>query len=78
MCRKYQQFHSCYALVNLPIFSTHSMKYIWYSPKESKYVYLSIKQMNGLIDGLTVSLKCFLGLLISGIFFIYKLFVSIC
>ena len=27
----------CYALVKMLIFSTHSMKYIWYSPKKSKY-----------------------------------------
>ena len=26
-----------YALVKLLIFSTHSMKYIWYSPQNSKY-----------------------------------------
>ena len=37
MCWKYQQFHSCYALVKLLIFSTHSIKYIWYSPQKSKY-----------------------------------------
>ena len=33
---KYHQFHSCSALVKMLIFSTHSMKYIWYSPKKSK------------------------------------------
>ena len=34
---KYHKFHSCYALVKMPIFSTHSMKYIWYSLQKSKY-----------------------------------------
>ena len=37
MCLKYQQFYSCYALVKLLILSTHSMKYICYSPQKSKY-----------------------------------------
>ena len=37
-CRKYQQFHSCYALVKLLIFSTHSMKYIWYSPQNIPFI----------------------------------------
>ena len=31
---KYHQFHSCYALVKMLLFSTHSMKYIWYSTKK--------------------------------------------
>ena len=34
---KYHKFHSCYALVKLLIFSTHSMKYIWFSPQNRKY-----------------------------------------
>ena len=40
---KYHKFHSCYALVKMLIFSTHSMKYIWYSPLKSKYpLYLAV------------------------------------
>ena len=30
---KYYQFHSCYTVVKMLIFPTHSMIYIWYSPK---------------------------------------------
>ena len=37
MCWKYQLYHSCYALVGLQIFLTHSIKYIWYSSQKSKY-----------------------------------------
>ena len=32
---KHKYFHSCCALVKIRIFSTHSMKYIWYSPQKS-------------------------------------------
>ena len=34
---KHQNFHSCCALMKILMFSTHSMKYIWYSPQKSKY-----------------------------------------
>ena len=34
---KHQNFHSCCAIVKILMFSTHSMKYIWYSPQKSKY-----------------------------------------
>ena len=37
MTWKHLNFHSCYALVKILMFSTHSMKYIWYSPQKSKY-----------------------------------------
>ena len=30
-------FTLCCALVNLLIFSSHSMKFVWYSPRKSKY-----------------------------------------
>ena len=32
-----------YALMKLLIFSTHSMKYIWYTPQESKYPLLTLE-----------------------------------
>ena len=34
---KHRNFHSCCALMKILMFSTHSMKYIWYSPQKSKY-----------------------------------------
>ena len=37
---KYYKFHPCYALVKMLIFSTHSMKYIWYSPKKVNILYV--------------------------------------
>ena len=44
---KYHKIHSCYALVNLLILSSHSMKYIWYSPQKSKYpLYIGEKEYN--------------------------------
>ena len=33
----HRNFHSCCALMKILMFSTHSMKYIWYSPQKSKY-----------------------------------------
>ena len=35
-----QNFHSCCALVKILMFSTHSMKYVWYSPKKVNIFYL--------------------------------------
>ena len=55
MCWKYQKIHSCYALVNLLIFSSHSMKYIWYSPQKSKYpLYICTKFHENILDGIKV------------------------
>ena len=34
---KISEFYSCCALVNLLIFSSQSIKYVWYSPQNSKY-----------------------------------------
>ena len=31
------KFHLCYACLKIQMFSTHLMKYIWYSPQKSKY-----------------------------------------
>ena len=36
-CRVWITSDSYYALVKILMFSTHSMKYIWYSPQKSKY-----------------------------------------
>ena len=36
-CWTYQKFYSYCALVNLLIFSSQSIKYVWYSPQNSKY-----------------------------------------
>ena len=37
MSWKHRNFHSCCAFMKILMFSTHSMKYIWYSPQKSKY-----------------------------------------
>ena len=37
MCWKYQYFYKCEAWVNMLMFSTHEMKYVWYLPKKSKF-----------------------------------------
>ena len=39
---KHQNFHSCCALMKILMLSTHSMKYIWYSPQRSKYPHIFI------------------------------------
>ena len=36
MSWKHQNFHSCYALMKILMFSTHLIKYIWYSPKKKE------------------------------------------
>ena len=39
-CSFDQNFHECAAPVNMFMFSTHEMKYIWYSPKKKQIFFL--------------------------------------
>ena len=49
VCWKHRNFPSCCALMKILMFSTHSMKYIWYSPKKSKYpLFTRLLILNGI------------------------------
>ena len=37
---KTSEFHECAARVKIIMFSTHEMKYIWYSPKKKQIFFL--------------------------------------
>ena len=54
MSWKHRNFHSCCALMKILMFSTHSMRYFWYSPQKSKYP-LCIPRVKNMVHQLSSS-----------------------
>ena len=69
----------CIALVKILMFSTHSMKYIWYSPQKSKYpLYITTGKRDKVDRGGDINFicRCYIIIVLCVIVYLYNITTS--